>query len=132
MTFSSQVLCSLEALSREFFVLFGELPRPGWHLLSDSLLNVILWPFFGLRHDVECASSNKVWVRSIIPDRHLWQLFAEGRVIASTLRALHLICAFAIVVTDLTACGTVVYFAGIFGMTKFLTVEAAQWVRDVD
>jgi len=33
--------------------------------------------------------------------------FAEGRVIASTLWALHIICAFAIVVTDLSARGTV-------------------------
>ena len=78
------------------------------------------------------ASSNKVWVRSIIPNRHLWQLLLKAEWLPAHFGHFTSFCAFAIVVTDLTACGTVVYFAGIFGMTKFLTVEAAQWVRDVD
>ena len=56
--------------------------------------------------------------------------FVEGRVTASTVRALCLICTIVVAVTNLTTRGTSLpSSARIFAMTKLLAFEAAQWVR---
>ena len=55
--------------------------------------------------------------------------FTKGRMTASAVGALRLICAITVGVADLTTRGTgLSSSASIFAMTKFLAFKATQWV----